>query len=367
MGRIHTAVPIGTRSPLGEGRYRPNGLHDAVPQHADPFHLELDEVAAAEPPPVAVLEDAAGAHRARADHVAREEARVEAGLREDPVPAVVQVGEVAPGALLAVDTGDHRPAPAVELVGRDDDRAEARGEVLPLRRAETHAPLAPLELARGPVVHDGEAAYPSTCADDHRDLQLVVELLGPLRIGNLVLRAVDRRRVGEVEDRQLVPLRRNVSAAKGTGVLDVLLERVEVAHRGRVQDGRPEVDVGEGVLRVPPGRAAASEERLERLRRQLVNGVALDEPRPAALERELARCEHAEAHQGSVWTTTSAMSGRARRMRSSISLARPWASASAVVGSSASVRYATRPSFVRRKRSLRGDAPVTSRTMRATP
>ena len=42
--------------------------------------------------------------------------------------------------------------------------------------------------------------------------------------------------------------------------------------------------------------AAAGEERLQRLRGELDHAVALDAPRPAALERELLRREHAELH-----------------------------------------------------------------------
>ena len=72
------------------------------------------------------------------------------------------------------------------------------------------------------------------------------------------------------------------------------------------------------------------------------------------------------AVQGSVWTITSAISGRSRRIRSSISLARECASSSLLVPSSASVRNATSPSSVRRKRSSRGGLPVSSSTTRAT-
>ena len=56
---------------------------------------------------------------------------------------------------------------------------------------------------------------------------------------------------------------------------------------------------------------------------------------------------------GSVWTITS-LTGTAWRISSSISLAREWASASSLFGSSARVRKATSPSSVRRKRSSRG-------------
>jgi hypothetical protein len=79
----------------------------------------------------------------------------------------------------------------------------------------------------------------------------------------------------------------------------VLLEGVEVAHGRRMEHGRPEVDVGERVLRVMARRPTSREERLQRLRRELDDGVALDQPGPAALELQFARREHAESH-GSV-------------------------------------------------------------------
>ena len=66
-----------------------------------------------------------------------------------------------------------------------------------------------------------------------------------------------------------------------------------------MQDRRPQVDVGERVLGVLARRAAAGEERLQRLRGELDHLVALDPAGPAALERELPRREHAELH-GSV-------------------------------------------------------------------
>ena len=71
--------------------------------------------------------------------------------------------------------------------------------------------------------------------------------------------------------------------------------------------------------------AAAGEERLQRLRGELDDAIAVDPSGPAALEVGLPGTEHAESH-GSVWTITSAISGCSRRMSSSISLARAWAS-----------------------------------------
>src|SRR5438874_13372425 len=120
MSTLTMRVPLGAES----------RLRDAVAQRADAFDLELDHVPGLEPAAVSVLEDAACADGSRAQHVARSELRVARGVREDRVPRVVHVGELAARSLLAVDAGKHRSAPPVELVGRDDDRPEARGEVL---------------------------------------------------------------------------------------------------------------------------------------------------------------------------------------------------------------------------------------------
>ena len=65
---------------------------------------------------------------------------------------------------------------------------------------------------------------------------------------------------------------------------------------------------------------------------------------------------------GSVWTITSATSGRARRSRSSTSLARACASASVEPGSRPSVRKATTPFSVRSSRSSRGSPPAARAT-----
>ena len=130
----------------------------------------------------------------------------------------------------------------------------------------------------------------------------------------------------------------------------------EDADARRVQHRRAEHDVGKRILGVLARAAAAREERLQRLRRELDDPVAVDAPGPSPLEIGLLRAEHAESH-GSVWTITSAISGCARRMSSSISLARAWASSRRLWPSRPSVRNATRPTSVRRKRSSRGALP----------
>src|SRR5512132_199769 len=105
---------------------------DPVPQHAHPLDLELDDVAGLKPPAVAVLQDAAGADRPRPEDVPGQERGVAGRVGDHRLPRVVHVGEVAARALLTVDAGDHRRAGAVELVRRNDDRAQAGRKVLPL-------------------------------------------------------------------------------------------------------------------------------------------------------------------------------------------------------------------------------------------
>src|SRR6478752_8281504 len=131
---------------------------DGVPQHADSRHLQLDHVARLQPAPVAELEDAARPDRPRSEHVAGQQPRVPRRVLDDPLPGEVQVRELAAGALLTVHARDHHGTGAVELVGRDHDRAERRREVLALRRPEADLHLRALEVAGRPVVHHGEAA-----------------------------------------------------------------------------------------------------------------------------------------------------------------------------------------------------------------
>src|SRR5439155_13544244 len=218
---------------------------DAVAKDADALDLELDLVARLEPALVAVLEDAAGADGARAEDVARPELRVARGVGDDRVPGVVHVAGVPARALLPVHARDHLQAEVAELVRRDDDRAERGREVLPLRRAETDRHLLALQVARRPVVHHREAADRAVRADHRRDLELVVELLRAFRVRNLVAGPVDRRRVREVEGRDLVPLGGDLAAAGDRArVAHVLLERVEVAYRRRPPDRRGQLHLG---------------------------------------------------------------------------------------------------------------------------
>src|SRR5205809_6311488 len=75
---------------------------DPVPQHADAVHLELDDIARLEPPPVTVLEDAAGSYGAGAKDIARPQDGVAGGLSDELAPGEVHVAELSTRALLAV-------------------------------------------------------------------------------------------------------------------------------------------------------------------------------------------------------------------------------------------------------------------------
>src|SRR5712691_4624858 len=135
---------------MAAGYRRPTALRarpDRIAEHADAFDLELDDVAGLQPAPVAELQDAAGADGARAENVAGQEASVSGCVVRDRAPRVLHVGRGAPRALLSVHPGDHRAGVAVELVRRDDYRAEAGREVLALGRSEPDLHLGALKIA----------------------------------------------------------------------------------------------------------------------------------------------------------------------------------------------------------------------------
>src|SRR5439155_25277183 len=89
-----------------------------------------------------------------------------------------------------------------------------------------------------------------------------------------------------------------------------------------MQHGRAKDYLVERILRVLARGPASGEERLQRLRGELDHPVVLDAPRPASLQAEVTGREHAELHsRGSVCTTTSTISGRSRRIASSMRLA----------------------------------------------
>jgi hypothetical protein len=267
-----------------------------VAQYPDAFHLKLDHVTHGEPATVVVLQDAAGAHRPRAEDITRPQHGVAGRLRHDGRPAVVQVAQVAPGSLLAVDPRRHDRVRAVELVGGDEDRAEADGEVFRLGRAEPDPHLLALDIPRRPVVHHREAADLAIGADDRRHLKFVVKLGRAVWIGDLRAGADDRGGVREVEDRERVPLGRHGRAAIGPRGGDMLLESEEVADRRRPRHRGEQFDVSR---RPHPTRGRHLPAPLEH--RDQVRGIEPDDtvvfdPARISIHRSVRRPEHAQPH-----------------------------------------------------------------------
>src|SRR4051794_23729437 len=88
----------------------PGVRDDPVGQGAQAFDGQLDDVARLEPAPRGLggqLEDAAGADRARAEHVAGAEPGLAAGVRDELGPGPVHARRVPAGELAAVDRGGH--------------------------------------------------------------------------------------------------------------------------------------------------------------------------------------------------------------------------------------------------------------------
>ena len=83
----------------------------------------------------------------------------------------------------------------------------------------------------------------------------------------------------------------------------MFFEGIEVADGWWMQYGRAKVDVCERIFSVSARRAAAGEIRLERLRSELHDGIALDDPGPAAFELQILRSEHAKFHDTLVTLT----------------------------------------------------------------
>jgi hypothetical protein len=211
-----------------------------IAEHADLLDLRLDHVAGLEVPGRGVLTEARDAgDGAERQHVAGAEAerRVVRQHLRDGRRHVVHVRHLA---RLAVDAQLHVQVVRVaDLVRRDDPRAERAERVDRLAEREDAAPhLLALDVARrdvvedeipGDVVHCLLGAEPlRVAADDHRELELVVQLFRQmLRIDDRVVGADDRVDVLEEDDprRDLV---RPVDA------LRLLLVLAEVA--GRVEE-----------------------------------------------------------------------------------------------------------------------------------
>ena len=126
-----------------------------------------------------------------------------------------------------------------------------------LGRAEADLHLPALQIAGRPVVEDGVAEHvlsrllraqrcPVACDDDGH-FELEVQELRAGRDRDVVVRADQRVRVGEVERRCLVPLRHHTRAVSDAGhdALDMLLERDKVPH-GRRGQRRQQPDLSEG-------------------------------------------------------------------------------------------------------------------------
>ena len=142
--------------------------------------------------------------------------------------------------------------------------------------------------------------------DEGADLELEVELEAAPRGPDGLARPADLGDVAEVEDRQPVPRLGDLAAAARPHRRDVALEGVEVAQAGRVEDGRPEVQVGrvEDRLVVLLGRdevvdelaegghpQAAGKMRVERRDRPPEDGAVV---RPARVGGDQATAGHLE-------------------------------------------------------------------------
>ena len=154
---------------------------------------------------------------------------------------VVHVGARVLAPQLAVDPHAHREVAGVQLVGGDEARAEhvRAVPVLRLARPHAHRQLAHLHVARRHVVPDRVAEDDgmgvlrgdvARLAADHRgELELVVEVLGPGRPRDLRLRPDHGVRHALVVGRRVVPLVGDGPAEAGERVLQMPLEREEVA------------------------------------------------------------------------------------------------------------------------------------------
>ena len=135
---------------------------------------------------------------------------------------------------------------------------------------------------------------------------------------------------------------------------------------GGCSTGARRMHVRERVLGVLARRAAAGEERLQRLRGELDRRGRRRSGRPSRAPSDARRDGTCRALTARCVPRRRRWPGRHSRTRSSIALARPCASASEPALPSPSVRKATMPSSVRTKRSSRGSAPVSCRTAAST-
>ena len=133
-----------------------------------------------------------------------------------------------------------------ELVRGDEPGAERRREVLALRRTEPDRHFPRLDVTGAPVVHQHEPGEGLVRSDHGRDLKLEVEALAAGRPADRLAGPEDRRWVGEVEGRRLVPGVGNLRTPEAEAGRDVALVGIEVANARGVRDRGEQVDVGEG-------------------------------------------------------------------------------------------------------------------------
>ena len=181
-----------------------------------------------------------------------------------------------------------RPSPAlgaVELVGRDErpgrgssrspSPSPGRARSSSRRRCRSRADQSFMTV-KPPI----SPSAPIIAAD----LELVVELLAAFGVRDLVLGPVDRGRVGEVEGRDLVPLGHHLEARAGRARSSrAARRRRSRGPTGGCSTGGRSSTSASGYSACSRAVAAAGEERLQRLRRELDHAVALDAARPAAL------------------------------------------------------------------------------------
>ena len=169
-----------------------------VAKRAQSIDAQLDDISRLQPR-IAIaavhqrqLENAAGAARAGADHVARFHARAARRIREHLAEAPVDVRERCARVLDAVDARGHREvvtliaSPVLELIRRHEHGTKRRRKVLALHRTHAELHLSTLNIACTPVVHDAVSGdrllrlvrieVSAGHANHRRDLELVVEL-----------------------------------------------------------------------------------------------------------------------------------------------------------------------------------------------
>src|SRR5712692_5759846 len=168
--------------------------HNFIPQYADAFDFQFDDVAAPEPGMhfSAYFEQAAGADSAGAEYVTGAQAGITRGPGDHLWKTVIDVFEVAARDFLTIDTRQHghivafaraaATTPRGEFIGRDQPGAKRGGKVFALAGSQVELHVLALEVARAPVVHDG-IARDITGSFLYRDIFAVV----PNHAGNFQL------------------------------------------------------------------------------------------------------------------------------------------------------------------------------------